>query len=73
MSKSRSKGHNRMPEQVSAVALGESLTLEKCRRLGMIFHAMEISNYESIRGSANARLSTSCMRVERSRLDSERS
>ena len=43
------QGHTRMPGEVAEEALGERLTAERCRQLGMIFHASHNSNYGSIR------------------------
>ena len=43
------QGHIRIPGNVSEEALGERLTIERCRQLGQIFHASYNSNYESIR------------------------
>ncbi|CAE7160923.1 unnamed protein product, partial [Symbiodinium necroappetens] len=43
------QGHSRSPDEVSKVALGECLTLERCKQLGQIFHASENANYQSIR------------------------
>ena len=43
------QGHTRIPGNVAEEALGERLTAERCRQLGMIFHASHNSNYESIR------------------------
>ena len=42
-------GHTRVPEQVSEISLGERLSIERCRKLGMIFHATDNANYEGIR------------------------
>ena len=41
--------HSRLPEQVSEVAHGERLTLQRCEQLGCIFHASENQNYASIK------------------------
>eukprot|EP00439_Symbiodinium_sp_Y106_P002499 s7750_g1.t1 len=46
---SATQGHTRVPEQVSEISLGERLSIERCRKLGMIFHATDNANYESIR------------------------
>ncbi|OLP93509.1 hypothetical protein AK812_SmicGene24617 [Symbiodinium microadriaticum] len=43
------QGHSNVPDQVAEEAKGERLTLERCRRLGFIYHASDNSNYESIR------------------------
>ena len=43
------QGLSRMPGEVAEEALAERLTAERCRQLGMIFHASHNSNYESIR------------------------
>ena len=37
------------PRTLAEEALGERLTADRCRQLGMIFHASHNSNYESIR------------------------
>ena len=34
---SATQGHTRVPEQVSEISLGERLSIERCRKLGMIF------------------------------------
>ena len=47
---SATQGHTRVPEQVSEISLGERLSIERCRKLGMIFHATDNANYEGIRG-----------------------
>eukprot|EP00439_Symbiodinium_sp_Y106_P039031 s2383_g4.t1 len=46
---SATQGHTRVPEQVSEISLGERLSIERCRKLGMIFHATDNANYEGIR------------------------
>ena len=43
------QGHTRVPEQVSEISRGERLSIERCRKLGMIFHATDNANYEGIR------------------------
>ena len=43
------QGHSRLPDQVSETVLGERLTIDRCQQLGMIFHASDNSNYESIK------------------------
>ena len=48
---SATQGHTRVPEQVSEISLGERLSIERCRKLGMIFHATDNANYEGIRES----------------------
>ena len=49
ISTSATQGHTRVPEQVSEISLGERLSIERCRKLGMIFHATDNANYEGIR------------------------
>ena len=46
---SATQGHTRVPEQVSEISRGERLSIERCRKLGMIFHATDNANYEGIR------------------------
>ena len=42
------QGHSRVPDHVSAEAMGHQLTIEECRNLGFIFHASKYDNYNSI-------------------------
>ena len=46
---SATQGHSRVPDQVSEISRGERLSIERCRKLGMIFHATDNANYEGIR------------------------
>ena len=43
---SATQGHSRVPDQVSEISRGERLSIERCRKLGMIFHATDNANYE---------------------------
>ena len=69
------QGHSRVPDHVSAEAMGHQLTIEECRNLGFIFHASKYDNYNSIveRGlllegtSVNTEPpSSACLRFQRS-------
>ena len=51
------QGHSRMADSLSETALGEVLTLERCRQLGYIFHSAFAKDYQSIQSQGMLRSS----------------
>ena len=51
------QGHSRMADSLSETALGEVLTLERCKQLGYIFHSAFAKDYQSIQSQGMLRSS----------------